>query len=45
MNLLVPILLVSLGLNIALLFAWVRKTDECDRLKKTRLRKDNSLEH
>ena len=45
MNLLVPILLVSLGLNIALLFAWVRTTDECDILKKTRLRKANSLEH
>ena len=45
MNLLVLILLVSLGLNIALFIAWLRKIDECDRLKKTRLRKGNSLEH
>ena len=45
MNLLVLLLLIRLGLNIAFLFAWLRKTDECDRLKKTRLRKDNSLEH
>jgi hypothetical protein len=38
MNLLVLILLVSFGLNIVLVVAWLRKTDECDRLKKTRLR-------
>jgi hypothetical protein len=45
MNLSVLVLLVSFGLNIALVIAWLRKTDERDRLKKTRLRKDNSLEH